>query len=107
METENQQTKKIREESQKSDGEKTCIPSLYNYIKGVGDRNLKYINSNILIQELKTTAPHNPLDIEQIAKALVLSDSNSITTTDVFLYRQIIKALKQIEYRNPDAKVEE
>ena len=71
-------------------------------IRGLGDRNLRYIACEILTEELKTTMPHDPDDCEHIAKGLAIVNPDKITTMDLLIYGQILSVLRQRESRMPD-----
>src|SRR6185436_3941375 len=64
------------------------------YIKGIGDRNRRYVDSEILDQVLKTPV-REPNNVEHIAKDLAIYDPKHITLHDLLLYGQIREALKQ------------
>jgi hypothetical protein len=76
--------------------ENTKNLDVIQYIKGIGDHNRRYVDSEILNQVLKTPV-RDPSNIEQIAKDLAIYDPKHITLHDLLLYGQIREALKQAE----------
>ena len=92
-----QQTKKNLEANNEIDIEKLHKLGLCYFIKGYAEKNLKYIESDTLTIALEMTMPHDPTEIEQIARAISIRDPNHITEMDMLMYEQIIKVLKEVK----------
>ena len=52
---------------------------LLKFIWGAREKNLSYLDSNMLNKALKDTTPHNLNNIEQIAFSIAISNPNEIT----------------------------
>ena len=73
---------------------------LLKFICGVGEKNLSYLDSNMLNKALKDTTPHSLNNIEQIAFSIAIGNPNEITKQDLLIYGQVLEVLKQIEARS-------
>src|ERR1043165_7377928 len=80
---------------------------LIQHIKGIGDRNRRYIDSKLLNMVLSKRI-NNPGNLEYIAKDLAIYDPKNITTSDLLRYCQILEALKRAEVLSvPKSTIEE
>ena len=86
MDLENQQTRKNLEANKGIDVEKLYKQGLGYFIKGYRQRNLNYIDSDILIQELTATMLYDLTKKEQITRALAVRDLEHITEIDLLVY---------------------
>jgi len=66
---------------------------IISYIRGIGDRNRRYVDCKVLNQVLKTPT-QNPNSIEFIAKELAICDPKHITLQDILVYDQVLEALR-------------
>ena len=73
---------------------------LLKFIWRAGEKNLSYLNSNMLIKALKDTTSHSLNNIEQIAYSIAISNPNEITKQNLLIYDQVLEVLKQIEARS-------
>jgi hypothetical protein len=69
---------------------------IIEYIRGIGDRNRRYVDCKILDQVLKTPT-RGPSNIEHIAKDLAIYDPKHITPQDLLVYGQVLEALRIAE----------
>src|SRR6185295_1380762 len=73
---------------------------LLKFIWEAEEKNLSYLDSNMLIKALKDTTPHSLNNIEQIAYSIAIGNPNEITKQDLLIYSQVLEVLKQIEARS-------
>ena len=64
-----------------------------DYIRGIGDRNRRYVDCKLLDQILKLPTK-GPSNIEHIAKNLAIYDPKHITPCDLLIYSQVLEALR-------------
>src|SRR6185295_9238987 len=73
---------------------------LLKFIWKAKEKNLSYLDSNMLIKALKDTIPHSLNNIEQIAYSIAIGNPNEITKQDLLIYSQVLEVLKQIEAKS-------
>src|SRR6185295_10703797 len=73
---------------------------LLKFIWEAEEKNLSYLDSNMLIKALKDTTPYSPNNIEQIAYSIAIGNPNEITKQNLLIYGQVLEVLKQIEARS-------